>query len=830
MSSRILAWFLSWPDAIRQDLKYGARQLGRNPGFTVAAVITLALGIGINTSIFSVLNALLLRPLPGANTAGLVSVYRGGSHPCSYPDFLDFQERNTAFSGLAADAPNQSTLDTGNSGTSELILVEAVSYNYASIVETRPALGRWFSAADERANGELFPAVISHRLWRSRFGAGPDAIGRQIRIESQWYTVVGVAAQEFRGIGPPVVTDVWLPLVRYPRHNSYAARLVNDRQETGVLVFGRLKPGVSAPAAQAQLKLVDAQIRRDYPRSGESVAPLELQTPRGAADPGTRLMVAQPLGMLAVVAALVLLIACANIATLMLTRGVSRRRDVSVRIALGASRARVCQQALIESLLLSLLGAAAALVAVIWTNRLQERAILMLPSPIAVGLDLSIDLRVLAFVLGASVVTTVLAGLIPALNLSRTELAPTLKGNEQRPLEARHRRLTLRNIYTVGQIAVSLILLVTAGLFIRAFEKASRIDPGFTPRGLLSARLFLPQPEFDKNTGTDLYRRALARTHGLAGVTSATLSYASPMIPWQECIVPDGARGSVPAVTAGANKIGPDYFSTLGVPIVRGRTFSSADNSGAPAVVIVNQALADRYWPGGDAVGNRVRIGRGCEKGEGARAEIVGVARNASYASLDWAGQPYVFVPVEQQFARFVALLARTAGDPTRSSTALRKELRQLDSRLRVYEIDTVEHQMHQSLWQVRWEASLLSIFGGLALAVGSVGLYAVISFGARQRKREFGIRMALGARRRDVLRLVIGEGLGLALLGIGLGLGSSLVLTRLLRGFLYGLSPTDGVTFAGVALLWTAIALLASGLPAWHSTRVDPLTSLHCE
>jgi macrolide transport system ATP-binding/permease protein len=818
-----------WIEAVRQDLKYGVRQLWHSPGFTAAAAITLALGIGVNTSIFSLLNALLLRPLPGANTSGLVAIYRGGNRPCSYSDFLDFQRRGSAFASLAADASNESTLDVGDSGTSELILLEGVSYNYAAVLGTRASLGRWFSAEDERAAMEQFPAVISYRLWQSRFGAAPQAIGSRIRVESQWYTVVGVAAQEFRGVGPPIVTDVWLPLVRYALHNDYAARLVNDRLEGNVMMFCRLKPGVGASEAQAQLNLVDAQLRREYPRPGGRVAALEVETPRGASDPGSRRMVGQPVTMLAIVVALVLLIACANIAALLLTRGVARRRELSIRMALGAGRARVCRQMMIESLLLSLLGAVAGLAAAIWTNRIETRELLSLPSPIALGLDLSFDGRVLAFVLGASIVTTFLFGLMPALSQSKTELVPALKGSEVR-LETRRRRFTLRNLYAVAQVSLSLVLLIVAGLFIRALHRATRIDLGFNPRGLVSARVFVPKPEFNETTGRDLYRRVLALTRNLPGVSSATLSYASPLISMSECVVPDDAAGSHPAFTAGANIIGADYFSTLGIPLVRGRAFSPRDDFSAPPVLIVNEALARRYWPGENAVGKRVRIGRGCEKGEGSRAEIVGVAKNALYASLDSIDRPYVFFPIEQRFALYIALLVRTGGDPTRYTTVLRTELRQLDDRLRIYQIDTLAAEIDQSLVAVRFEASLLGAFGALALVVAAVGLYAVIAFGVRHRTQEFGIRMALGARRSDVLRLVIGDGLALALVGVCLGLGCSVLLTRLLGGFLYGLSTTDGATFAAVALLWTAVALIASCVPAYQSTRVDPLNSLRCE
>jgi len=818
-----------WIEAVWQDLKYGVRQLWHSPGFTAAAVITLALGIGVNTSIFSLLNALLLRPLPGANSSGLVAIYRADNRPCSYPDFLDFERRGTAFSGLAADTSNESTLDVGDSGTSELILLEAVSYNYASVLGSRTSLGRWFSTEDERATGEQFPAVISYRLWQSRFGGAQQAIGNRIRVESQWYTVVGVATKEFAGMGPPIVTDVWLPLIEYARHNDYATRLLSDRLEGKVMVFGRLRPNVAPSEAQAQINLVDAQLRREYPRPGGRVAALQVETPRGASDPGSRGMVGQPMTMLAVVVALVLLIACANIATLLLTRGVARRRELSIRIALGASRARLCRQMLIESLLLSLLGAVAGLAAAIWTNRIEVRELLSLPSPIALSLDLSIDWRVLAFVLGASIVTTFLFGLMPALSLSKTELIPALKGSDLR-LEARHRRFTLGNVYAVAQVWLSLVLLIVAGLFIRALHKATTIDPGFNARGLMSARLFVPKPEFNETTGRELYRRVLALTRTLPGVSGATLSYDSPVIAMSECVVPDEGTRSQPAMTAGANVIGPDYFSTLGIRLIRGRAFSTTDDSSASPVLIIDETLAQRYWPGENAVGKRVRIGRGCEKGQGTRAEIVGVAKNALYASLDSIDRPYVFFPIDQRFALYVALLVRTGGDPTRYTTILRTELRQLDDRLRIYQVDSLAAEMDQSLAPVRFEASILGAFGALALAVAAVGLYAVIAFGVRQRTQEFGIRIALGALRSDVLRLVVGDGLALAMVGVGLGLGSSLLLTRLLGGFLYGLSPTDGATFAAVVLLWTTVALIASLVPAYQSTRVDPRNSLRCE
>ncbi|HEY3439210.1 MAG TPA: ABC transporter permease [Paludibaculum sp.] len=811
-------------ETVWQDLKYGLRQLRRNPGFTAVAALTLALGIGANTSLFSLLNALLLRPLAVPENAAVVGVYRGNDRPSSYPDFLDLQQRVTAFSALAAGVTNESALDIGN--TSEVILAEAVSYNYPTVLQVRPALGRWFSALDETA-ADQFIAVISHRVWERRLGGDPQIIGKQVRLESQWYTVIGVAPKDFPGMAQPILTGIWVPLVPYARHNSFASRLVTDRHEGRVMVFGRLKPGVTVPQAQAQLNAADLDLRRQYPYLRTPSSPLQLVSVRGTTDSGYRRMVRQMLTLLMALGGLVLLIACANVANLLLARGVARRHEISIRLALGASRARLGRQTFAESLLLSLLGAAAGLAAAHWTNRLLERAISSAPSPIAVGVGLSFDGRVFAFVLIASILTTVIFAMMPAFQASKTNVVSALQGSE---VFARNRRLTLRNLNAVAQVALSLVLLITAGLFLRALHNAGSIDPGFDPRGLLSARLFVPKPTFNEVTGRALYRRIVEHTRSLPGVRNATLSYAAPMMTMTGCVTPETDQHAAPSVTAGANVIGPNYFATLGIPVLRGRDFGPADNVAAPPVVIVNETLARRYWPGRGAVGNRVRVGPGCDIGRGASAEIVGVVQDAQYASLEQDPKPYVFFPLEQRYAGFLALLVHTENDPSGWATVLRRELHGLDDRLRIYETDTLANQMDKTLWQTRWEATLLVVFAVLALLIASVGVYGVIAFAARQRTREFGIRMALGAQRRDILRLVIGDALLIALAGVGLGLLASLACTHLLRSFLFGLSPTDPASFAGAALLWTALSLIASSVPAWQSTRVAPSKALRHE
>jgi predicted permease len=740
-------------------------------------------------------------------------------------DFVDFQQRVTGFSGLAADATNESALDVGD-GRSQVVLLEAVSFNYAQVMGVKASVGRWFANEDERG-GDPFQAVISYRAWQSRLGGSAQVIGRRIRLESQMYTVTGVAPKEFPGMAVPVMTEVWVPLHSYAQHNKFAADLLRQRQGGRVMVFGRLQNGAAASPAQAQLQAVDRRLRREYAENNLPATALRLETVRGTSDPGYRRMVRPLLALLGAVVGVVLLITCANVANLLLARGLKRRGEVSIRIALGASRGRICRQMLAESLLLSLLGAGAGLAAVPMSNRGLARALAAAPSPEAIGASLTADGRVLGFVLLAAVATTMLCGLIPALQSSKPDLAPALKGSE---VYARNRRLNLRNLSAVGQVTFSLVLLILAGLFLRALESASRIDPGFETRRLLSARLYISPADFNQAAGRTFYRHVLERVRAMPGVRNATLSYASPTMTMSECVAPAEGSHFSPAVEAGANVIGANYFSTFGITVMRGRDFQASDQESAPPVVMVNETLARRYWRGQDPIGRHVRVGQGCEQGKGTDAEIIGIVKDARYATLEQLTQPYVFLPMEQRFAGFVALVMQTEGPPDKWAEGLRKELRGMDGRLQVFGIEPISTQMDHALWQTRWEASLLGGFGLLALAIAAVGLYGVVAFTAGQRTREFGIRMALGAQERDILRLVTGDGLVIALTGITLGATISLGATGLLRSFLYGLSPTDGTAFAGAAVLWLTISVLASATPAYRAMKVDPVAAIRHE
>jgi predicted permease len=811
-------------DSLVHDFIYAWRQIRLSPGFTAVAVLTLALGIGVNTSIFSLLNALLLRPLPVPEPSRLVTLFRGDSRPCSYPDYLDFRDHNRVFSGLAADLPNETALDTGES--SEVTLVESVSYNFADVLRTEPVLGRWFSSDDERRAPGEFVAVISYRIWQSRFAGSPGVLGKQVRLESQPYTVIGVAAKDLQGMSQPILTDLWVPIAAYSRHNQFAADAMRNRLAAKVMLIGRLNAGTSPEIAQAAMNVIDHTLQHDYSRSKSHVEPLRAEVARGVSDPGNRRAATAPVALLMAVVAMVLLIACANIANLLLAHGIMRRREMAIRVAVGASRLRIVRQCLVESLLLALLGTAFGVLAAYWTNRYLEAKIAAAPGMIAVGAALAIDWRVLAFAFGATLLTTLVFGIVPAIQASKPDLIPALKG-ENSADHSRHHWFRLRNLYVLAQVTVSLMLLIVSGLFIRALHNASGLNPGFDAGRVLSVRLYLAKPDFAEPAGIDLYNRALDLVRALPGVRNATLSYASPSISSSECVAVPSRGGEARALTAGSNIVGTHYFATLGVPLLAGRDFTRADGPGAPEVVIVNDVLARSYFRGQNPIGMRVRVGRGCERAQGSEAEIIGVARDARYATLEPAAKPYVFFPVAQRFAGYTALLVRTEGAPTALGGVVRKKLLDLDNRLRIYEVIGLQEQMDESLWLVRWEAALVTAFGGLALVLAAVGLYGVIASTVSQRTSEIGIRMALGAHPGQILRLVIANALGMTGVGVALGLVASLALTGLLRGFLFGLSPTDPGTFGGAVLLWIAIASLASYVPARRAARTNPLETL---
>jgi predicted permease len=814
-------------EQMSQDLQYALRQLRRSPGFTSTVVLILALGIGVNTSIFTLLDALLLRPLPVPEPQRVLTFFRGDLRPSSYLDYLDFRNRAQVFSGLAADLPNEGGLEADQN--SEVVQIEGVSYNYAQVLEMGAFLGRWFSPEDERtARGEPL-AVISYRIWHTLLSDDPHALGKEVRIDGQQYTIVGVAPKDILGMSQPLVTDIWVPLDAYARHNRFAANAMDNRQDSRFILLGRLKPGTTEAQALAEMNAIDGQLRREYPRTDSNGDLLRSESVRGVSDPGNRRSTEQLAALLMTVAAMVLLITCANIASLLLARGLVRRREMSIRVVLGAGRLRIVRQTLVESMCLAAMGSLAGLVAAIGTNRFLELRIAAAPLPVAIGMNLSIDKRVLFFAFCATLFTTLVFGAFPAISASKPDLLPVLKGVETLK-HPRFKWFSPRKLYVLGQVAISFVLVVISGLFIHALQNANKIDAGFEVRRLLSARLYMAEPQFTELVARNLLDQALERVRAIPGVQSATVSYASPFISSSDCILPLIKNGELRNQTVGENIVGTNYFATLGISLLAGRDFSPLDGGSAPRVVVVNDILSHRYFPGQTAIGKRLRVGCACENGKCYDAAIVGVVKNAKYATLDQPVEPYVFLPITQHFARYVSLLIRTQVEPAQLAPNLRRNLLGLDSRLQVYDVDALSDQIAHSFWLFRWETSLIGGFGGLALVLAAVGLYGIVSTSVTQRTKEIGIRMALGARREGVLQLILASVLGLTLTGVAFGLGGSFLITRLLQGHLYGLNPTDPITFAASVLLWAVVALIASYIPVRRATRVDPTVTIRYE
>jgi predicted permease len=812
-----------------QDVRYGLRMLWRSPGFTAVAVVSLALGIGVNTAIFSLFNAVLVRPLPVvAGQASLVWLRA----PNSYPDYQDYREQARSFEGLAA-ATGTREFSLTRGGEPELLKGEFVTANYFDVLGVPVRLGRAF--LEEEGRDPLPVVVISDRLWRTRFGADASVVGRQITLNGLGFTVVGVAPEKFIGTEVGLERDLWVPLSLEPMLNPQTAEregregrsLLRERNSYWLAVFGRLKNGVTREQAGAEM---DAVARRVAESAGERVnaealrrvQPLALS---GGLDPRDREEALPVAGVVMGIVGLVLLIACANIAGLLVARGAVRRRETAVRQALGASRRRLVRQWLTESVLLGVAGGAAGLLLALWANDLvlsYARA-----TPLA-SLDLGLDFRVLAFTLFVSVGAGMVFGLAPALQASRLDIVTALK-TEDALARSGSRRSRLRAVFVTAQVTLSVVLLVCAGLFIRSLQSAHSIDPGFRVERALTVPVDLGLLRYKETEGRAFYRELLSRVASQPGVESASFvrfaqlgsSFAQGQV-FAEGKAGEGDEGT----STGFNIVGPRYFETMGTRLARGRDFTDADREGSPGAVVVNETLARTLWPDDDALGKRLSF-------EGARGpfyEVVGIARDGKYRSLGDRSRPYVYRPLMQSYEPKMTLVVRTSGEPTALAGAVRTQLRALDPNLPVADVRTLEDQFDLSLLPSRVAAWTLGAFGLLALALAAIGVYGVVSYSVAQRTREIGVRVALGASRRDVLRLVLGDGLKMVAAGLAVGLLLALAATRLVAGFLYGVGATDPVTFAGVPLLLGAVALAAGYLPARRATKVDPMKALRYE
>jgi predicted permease len=814
-----------------QDLRYGVRVLRKAPGFTAVALVSLALGIGVNTAIFSLVNAVLIRPVPVVREQGRIVWLRA---PSSYPDYQDYREQSRSFEGMAAASGGREFSLAREGGEPELIRGELVTANYFDVLGVGASRGRTFVEDEGRAPSQV--VVLGHDLWRTHFGSDASIVGRQISLNGLGFTVVGVAPANFTGTEAGLARALWVPLSMEPVINPRVAASSSDAREPDVLhsrqnhwlaVLARLKPNVGREQASAELAAV---ARRVAESGGERVGEETLRRAQllqmsGGMDPGDR-EEALPIAWLVMgVVALVLMIACANIAGLLVARAAVRRRETAVRQALGATRARLVRQWLTESVLLGVAGGALGLLLALWANDLMVSY--AGGTPLA-SLDLRLDYRVLAFTLLVSVATGVVFGLAPALQASRLDIVTALK-TEDALARSGSRRSRLRAAFVTAQVTLSVVLLVCAGLFIRSLQNAHTIDPGFRVERALTVTVDLGLLRYREADGGRFYRELLSRVESQPGVERASLvrytqlgySFA------QGQVVAEGGKASAgDALSTGFNVVGPRYFETMGTRLVRGRDFTEADREGAPQVAVVNETLAAMLWPGQDPLGKRLSF----DGPEGPFAEVVGVARDGKYRSLSDRPRPYLYRPLFQSYMPRMTLVVRTSGEPAALAGSVRAALRALDPNLPVAEVRTLEEQFDLSLLPARVAAYTLGGFGLLALLLAGMGVYGVVSYSVAQRTREIGVRVALGARGADVLRLVLGEGLSVVGVGLLLGLALAAAAARLFAGFLYGVGAADPVTFVGVPALLGAIALAAGYLPARRATKVDPMVALRHE
>lgn len=803
----------------------------KSPGFMTGVIVSLALGIGLNATIFSLANALLLRPLPAVGEPDrLVALYdtRQGSgyYNVSYPDYAYYRDHNHVFSGMTAHWPTPFAMRSGeNDGGPSKVDGAIVSGNYFSVLGVRPALGRFFLPEEDLTPGTRPVAVISHGLWQRRFDSDPELIGKALTLNGQSFTVVGIAPEGFTGAMTALAADIWVPVMMQAVAMPGAGDLNRNPNMLYLMVVGRLKPGISLKEARAEMGILARQLEQAFPETnrGRGVT----LAPANGVHPALRGIVSAFLAILMGVVVIVLLISSANVANLLLARATARRKEIAVRLALGAGRFRIIRQLLTESVLLAVIGGAAGLLMASWATDLLLR--LMPPIGIPLALNLRPDIRVLCFTLLVSLITGLIFGSAPALSATKPDLAQALKNDEG---AGGYRKSRMRNLLVIAQVTLSLVLLIGAGLLVRSLRNAQTFSPGFDPSHIIVLSLDPHLLGYDRAKVEALYRDIVARVESLPGVQSASVAD----------FVPLGSRGdSVGVVVAGSeltpdqeppsiqyNVVGPNYFQTMGIPLLHGRAFGEQDRRGAPGVVIVNEEMARKYWPGEDAVGKRLRIRRG-------DFEVIGVAKRIKYHSLVEDARPFLYLPLLQSDAAQIpisemTLHVRTSADLRTVLAAVRGEVRALDPNLPLFDVQPLTESMRFSLIPTRLAGLLLGVSGLLALLIAAVGIYALFAYTVSQRTREIGIRMALGAQTGDVLQLVVRQGMTLVLTGIGAGLVGALIMTRVLSSLLYGVGATDPPTFIGVSLLLVGVALLACYMPARRAAKVDPLVALRYE
>lgn len=819
---------------VRSDLRYARRTMAKNPLFVLFVVLTLGLGIGGNATVFTVINTLILNPLPVKDSSRLAALIgteikttarSKESLPISYLDLKDYQAKNEVFSALAGYSSTRVVTYQAGSA-SERMFGELVTGNYFTTLGLTPAAGRFFMPGEDNTPGAHPVAVMNYATWKARFGGASDIIGKTLRVNNVEFTVVGIAPPRFIGVNAMFGPDVWIPAAMAQQLLPTEMKGVfSDRKERDFEGIGRLKPGVGRGQANADISMIASNLAREYPEAQEgytaTVRPLIDVLYGSSGDAATSVVLFTI--MLLVVAMLVLLIACSNVANLLMARSAARQHEIAVRLAIGASRARLVRQLLTESICLALAGGVAGLAIGYGGMRMLWSA---LPAEQSSNfIEPNLDSTVFLFALILSLATGFVFGTVPALRTSRATVGEAL-AQGTRTAGRNRKRVTFANTLLAGQVALSFLLLVTAALFVRGMQHAYDMDPGFQTKHLA---VFLTNPGqagYSESQAQAFYRQVREHVSALPGIQSS--SWASNLPLWGRVVSGieiEGRqlRSKADTITTILNTVGIHYFETAGVPIVRGRAFTRMDRPNSTPVAVVNQKMANDYWPNQDAIGKRIQL-----PNEKTMREVVGVARTANYTSLGEPPQPCVYVPLEQNYSDAMTLYVRSKRNPEQVMLPVQREIRAIGPHILVNDIRTGRTIMDDGLFQMKMSVALLGIFGLLALALASVGLYGLMAYSVTQRTREIGVRMALGAARGAVVSLILRQGMRLVAIGCLIGLVTALLVGRLLSRMLYGLTASDPISILTAAAVLAAAAFVACYLPARRASRIDPLVALH--
>jgi predicted permease len=816
-------------EGLLKDIRYSLRALAHSPGFALVAVLTLAVAIAANTTVFSWVNAVLLDPVPGLSDSRPVyslETVRADGHGFSYPDYLDCRKYLRSLESLAA-SQEPAAFDLGDSNNPRRVWGELVTGNYLSTLGARPVLGRSFHP-EENAEKALV-SVISYRLWREYFHSDPNAVGRVVHINRHEVTIIGVAPPGFGGAWRGVAFDMWVPLTMGVQLNQASEGILNERGARGLLTTARLKPGVTLEQAKAEARSLGVLIAKAHPESNTSVG-IELHTEEQSQNNAKNLL-AGPLSILLAMCGVVLLIACANVANLLLARATARQKELSLRLALGASRKRLTRQLLTDASLIAALGTVIGILLALWAR--HSLALLVPPVDTPVFLDIPFNARILGFSILVCVGAALISGIMPALHAVRPDMIDVLKegGRGGSSGSATHR---MRDILVIGEVALALVALAGAGLFAKSFRSASSIDPGFDPKGVLISRFFLSPSGYTTFAQRAGFMRGVSERLGVQpGVDGVGYAESIPMgfegAPGCGVDVAGYVRpqGENPAIDR--NLISPGFFHLMRIPVLEGREFGPSDDGQSALVAVVNQAFLRHYLGGRSPVGMQI-------KGCGKPVTIVGLARDSKYYSFVETTRPVIYIPFLQRYGdvgeydRGIGLFVRSKGTPGQALPALRRAVASMDPGVGVYNAMPFEDFIGASVFGQRVAASLLSVLGAIALLLAAVGLYSVMAYSVSQRTHEIGIRMALGGQRSRVMSMVLKKGLALTLIGLAAGLIVALSASQVVASMLLSVSATDPWIFAGACAFLAAIAVLASLLPARKATQVDPLVALHHE